>query len=450
MPINKYIYRGVVKAEAIQISPHEKKADIEAFVPRLKYTKFAGLNYYNDRDEPVARYPDSYFFSVNGYGGYLNDWVVNDGTGYRIISNKKFQEDFILIPGTERHAKHKGPVSPTGLLGGSMSDGIYPAMNLEDALGPEARNILQLWLNLEYLSGVNHFGGGTTTDWNNSDWPSPDKLIYQDAPEDAFRLRYVRFEDIVVKEIGEIDWQEEEVHDRVVDIAYERKYNVPAGSTQEVSYEFEFSEIRTREEATSVGLENELKLRLGGFNTPAGAENTAKVKLSVEEKYGKTHTFKQVFSDKTTITGPADFILRGERSRAQVTQVVKATPVFDYKIIIGQREGGPGKHYFREVTFNSKGEFQAFVQGLASNDVGVVYQYTALVTRDKLRTWEMAPIARQHRQPGAKVTNHHCPLVFNPPFDDQISQGVTFYDANTGERIDPFNYNPGGKANELE
>lgn len=321
-----------------------------------------------------------------------------------------------------------------------MTTGEFPAYNLEDALASEARSALQLWLNLEYLSGVSHFGGGATHDWVDSDWPIPTTVQYWDGK--GHGTRYVRLEEIYNVRTGKPDWESEEVHDRVVDVAYERRYNVPAGVTQEVEYDFTLGSIRTREHATSAGLENEIGLRLGGISHPAGATNNTTVKLAVEDKYGQTNTFEQRFADKTTITGPANLILRGERARSQVSQVVKSIPEFEYKVILGMREGGDGHEYYREVSFPSKGQFNAFIQGRASNDVGVVYQYTALVTRDKLRTWEMAPVARQHRQPEAVITPHHFPLIFTAPFDDQIEQGIAFYDAVTGEKVNPFDYHP--------
>ena len=321
----------------------------------------------------------------------------------------------------------------------------YPAYNLEDALASEARSAMQLWLNLEYTSGVSHFGGGTSKEWVKSDWPFPTTVQYWDG--EGHGTRYVRFESIYNVRTGAPEWETEEVHDRVIDIAYERKYNVPSGVSQEVSYDFTMTEVKTREQATSLGLENELKLRLGGISHPAGVENVAKVKASVEQKYGTTQTFAQRFADKTTIQGPANLILRGERARSQVSQVVKSVPEFEYKIIMGMREGGDGKEYYREVEFGSKAEFNAFIQGRAPNTVGVVYEHTALVTKDQLRTWEMAPVARKNRQPDATITNHHHPLVFNTAFDDQIEQGVIFYDADTGKRVNPFDYQPGKESN---
>ena len=330
-----------------------------------------------------------------------------------------------------------------------MSDVEFPSYNLEDALASEARSILQLWLNLEYLSGVSYFGGGSSRDWVSSDWPLPTNLVYMDG-DGNHGTRYVRLENIYNIRTGKPEWEDEEIHDRVIDTAYERRYNVPAGVTQEVEYDFTLGEVRTREKATSVGLENELKLRLGGFNTPAGAENTAKVKAAVEEKYGVTQTFQQRFADKTTIVGPANLILRGERARSQVSQVVKSVPEFEYKIFIGyitgSRVGGEDRRAWMEAEFGSKAQYNAFIQGRASNDVGVVYQYTSRVSKGDAGSWEMAPVARKNRQPNATVTPHHHPLVFNTAFDDQIEQGVVFYDAKTGERVNPFDYQPGGRS----
>lgn len=322
----------------------------------------------------------------------------------------------------------------------------FPAYNLEDALASEARSVLQLWLNLEYTSGVAHFGGGVSKDWAKSDWPLPTTVQYWDDNGHGpgqHGSRYVRFESIYNVRTGKPEWETEEIHDRVVDVAYERRYNVPAGVTQNVEYDFTMGSVRTREHATSAGLENEIGLRLGGISHPAGATNNTTVKLAVEDKYGQTQTFEQRFADKTTIQGPADLILRGERARSQVSQVVKSVPEFEYKIIMGLVQGIDDHRAYMEVEFPSKAQFNAFIQGRASNDVGVIYQYTSRVTKDQLRTWEMAPVARQNRQPDATVTNNHHALVFNTAFDDQIEQGIVFYDAQTGERVNPFDYKPG-------
>ena len=322
----------------------------------------------------------------------------------------------------------------------------FPAYNLEDALASEARSIAQLVLNLQYTSGNlagGFFGGGAANDWSRSDWPIATTVEYQ-SDLGGFRVRYVRLEDIYMLSTGEVEWAEEQIHDRVTDLMLERKYNPPAGSSVVADYSVKFGSIRTRENAASVGLENEIKLRLGGINTPAGAENVAKVQASVQRKYGETHTFEETISDSITIQGPADLILRGERSRSDASQVVKATPEFEYRIIMGMREGGDGHHYYREVEFESKAQFNAWVQGRASNDVGVVYQFTALVSKDQLRTWETAPTAREHRQPDAVVTTHRVPLVYSTAFDEKVSQGVEFYDAQTGKRVNPFDYSPGG------
>lgn len=323
--------------------------------------------------------------------------------------------------------------------------GEFPAYNLVDALASEARNAMQLFKNLEYTSGNGILGGGSAPAWARNEWPTADHVYYE---ADGYPVFYARLQGIYMARTGDVEWLEEEVHDRVVDVAYERVYNVPAGVRQEVEYDFTLGAVRTRESATSVGLENEIGVRLGGINTPAGATNNSTVKLAVEKKYGETHTFEQRFADKTIIEGPADLILRGERSRAQVSQVVKAVPEFEYKLILGMIEGGIGygqdHRYYREVAFDSKAQFNAFIQGRASDDVGVVYQYTALVTRDRLRTWPMASVAREHRQPDTVITPHHLPLTFTAPFDDQINQGVTFYDGRTGEKIDPATYKPDG------
>ena len=324
----------------------------------------------------------------------------------------------------------------------------FPAYNLEDALASEARNIAQLMLNLQYLSGnVAHsfFGGGAAGEWNNSDWPIATTVQYE-ADLGNFNLRYVRLEDIYMVKTGEIDWQEEQVHDRVTDLLLERKYNPPAGSKVDASYSVKFGSIRTREDATKLGLENEIGLRLGGINTPAGATNNTTVTAEATRKYGETHTFEETISDTVVIEGPADLILRGERSRSQASQIVKAVPEFEYKIIMGMRQGGDGHHYFMETEFASKAQFNAYIQGRASNDVGVVYQYTAEVTRDRLQTFPTAPTAREHRQPDAVIQTHHVPLVFTTAFDDQVSQGVIFYDAQTGQRVNPFDYSPAASS----
>lgn len=322
--------------------------------------------------------------------------------------------------------------------------GEFPAYNLQDALASEARSIAQLMLNLQYTSGnVAHgfFGGGAANEWSSSEWPIATTVEYF-SDLGGYNLRYVRLEDIYMVKTGEVEWQEEQVHDRVTDLLLERPYNPPAGATVVADYSVKFGSIRTRENAASLGLENEIGVRLGGINTPAGATNTATVKASVEQKYGETHTFEETISDSITIAGPADLILRGERSRSQVSQVVKATPEFEYKIIMGMRQGGDDHHYWMETKFDSKAQFNAYIQGRASDDVGVVYQYTARVTRDKLNSFVTAPTAREHRQPDAVVQTHHVPLVFSTSFDDQISQGVTFYDTQTGEKINPFDYSP--------
>ena len=300
-------------------------------------------------------------------------------------------------------------------------------------------------LNLQYTSGnVGHgfFGGGAAGEWTNSDWPVPTTVQYEQDLGN-FNLRYVRLEDIYMVRTGEVEWQEEQVHDRVTDLVLERKYNPPAGATVDASYSVKFGSIRTREDATKLGLENEIGVRLGGINTPAGATNNTTVTAEATRKYGETHTFEETISDTIAIAGPADLVLRGERSRSQVSQVVKATPEFEYKIIMGMRQGGPDHYYWMETQFASKAQFNAFIQGRASNDVGVVYQYTQRVTRDQLNSFQTAPTARQHRQPDAVVPTHHVPLVFSTAFDDQVSQGVTFYDAATGKRVNPFDYAPG-------
>ena len=329
-----------------------------------------------------------------------------------------------------------------------MTNGNWPAYNLVDALASEARSIAQLMLNLQYLSGnVAHgfFGGGAATDWTESDWPIATTVEYR-ADLGGYHLRYVRLEDIYMVRTGEIDWQDEQVHDRVTDLLLERPYNPPAGATVQADYSVKFGSIRTREDATKLGLENEIGVRLGGINTPAGATNNTTVTAEATRKYGETHTFEETIADSITIAGPADLILKGERSRSQVSQVVKAVPEFEYKIIMGMRQGGDGKHYFMETEFASKAQFNAYIQGRASDDVGVVSQFTERVTRDQLSKFPTAPTAREHRQPDAVVSTHHVPLVFATAFDDQVSQGVTFYDARTGERVNPFDYAPGKRS----
>ena len=452
MPAMTYRNERGETVRAIQVSPHEKVADLRAFCPGLRYYPDAGLVYPNDSDEPVALHPDRPFFHVGLQGGrvgYLNDWITkSQGGPWEILRDATFRLIWRPIPGTEEHADHKGPVAPTtDLLGGSMS-GEFPAYNLEDALASEARSIAQLILNLQYLSGNvggGFFGGGAANEWTRSDWPIATTVEYQ-SELGGFAMRYVRLEDIYMVKTGAVDWREEQVHDRVTDLLLERKYNPPAGSKVDASYSVKFGAVRTREEATKVGLENEITLRLGGINSPAGAVNNATISAEASKRYGETHTFEETISDTITIEGPADLILKGERSRSQVSQVVKAVPEFEYKIIVGMREGGDGKHYFREAEFESKAQFNAWIQGRASDDVGVVYQYTALVTKDQLRTWQTAPTARAHRQPDAVVSTHHVPLVFSTSFDDQVSQGVEFYDAQTGERVNPFDYSPGRGA----
>lgn len=325
--------------------------------------------------------------------------------------------------------------------------GEFPAYNLEDALASEARSIAQLALNLEYLSGgIGHhfFGGGASGEWTRSDWPIATTVEYQ-QDLGGFVLRYVRLEDIYMVRTGDIDWQEETVHDRVTDLVLKREYNPPAGAKVDASYSVKFGSVRTREDTTKLGLENEIGLRLGGINTPAGATNNTTVTAEATKKYGETSTFEETISDTIIIEGPADLVLRGERSRSRVSQIVKAVPEFEYKIIMGTRQGGDDHHYWMEATFDSKAQFNAWVQGRASNDVGVVKQYTARVTSDRLSTFETAPTARDHRQPDAVISTHHVPLVFTTAFDDQISQGVTFYDAQTNERVNPFDYAPGGR-----
>lgn len=332
----------------------------------------------------------------------------------------------------------------------------FPAYNLEDALASEARSIAQLMLNLAYMAQGDmpfslrppFFGGGASRPWSNSDWPTPNEVHYEDDLGN-FNLRYVHLKDIYMVKTGSIDWQEEQVHDRIVDRLLERKYNPPAGSKVTADYSVKFGAIRTREHAASLGLENEIGLRLGGINTPAGATNNTTVKAAVEDKYGQTSTFEETIADSITIEGPADLILRGERSRAQVSQVVKAVPDFEYRIVMGLRSGGPAHYYWQEAEFSSKAEFNAFIQGRASNDIGRVYQYTTRVSRSELREWALAPLARQLRQPDAVVSPHHVPLVYTTAFDDQIQQGVQWYDAATGERVDPFDYKP-GVANETQ
>lgn len=319
---------------------------------------------------------------------------------------------------------------------------IYPAMNLEDALRSEAKNALQLWLNLEYMAGhqILNIGGGSAPDWAKSDWPHPTEVYYEEW-DGAGPMRYVRLTNIKAKEITGIEWEREDVHDRVVDVAYEAHYNVPAGQEQDFEYDFEFDAITTREHATSLALEDALKERLGGISHPVGLENTSKVTAAVNDKYGQTNEYKQRFAEKSVLHGPIDVILRGQRARARVSQSTKCIPVFEYELYLGLRQGGPGHRYYQEVHFNSKQEFNEFIQGQGSNESGVMYQYTALVSKEQLKTVEYAPLARKHRQ-NASITNHRVPIVFSEPFDDQIQQGVIWVDRKTGEEIDPFNYHP--------
>ena len=325
-----------------------------------------------------------------------------------------------------------------------MATAEYPKMNLEDALRSEAKNIFQLWLNLEYLSGVAHLGGGVAPDWGYSDWPHPTEVFYRTV-DGVYPARYVRLTAIKSTEVSNIEWEREDVHDRVVDVKYEARYNVPAAQGQEFEYDFEFDAITTRSHATSLALEDALKERLGGISHPVGLENTSKVTAAVDDKYGTEQDYKERFANKSILHGPIDVILRGQRSRARVSQSTKCIPVFDYEIRLGKIEGGIGygqdHRYYTEVHFTGKDEFNDFIQGGGSNESGVVYQYTAEVTRDQLRTWEMAPLARQHRQQ-ASITNHRVPIIFSEPFDDEIQQGVLWIDAVTGEQIDPFNYHP--------
>lgn len=320
----------------------------------------------------------------------------------------------------------------------------YPAMNLVDALRGEAKNAMQLWLNLEYLSGIAHLGGGTAPDWGQSEWPHPTEVYYLTA-DGVYPAKYVRLKNIRATEVSGIEWDKEDVHDRVVDVAYERRYNVPPGQEQDAEYDFELDAITTRGHATSLALEDALKERLGGISHPVGLENTSKVTAAVNDTYGTENDYKQRFADKSILHGPIDVILRGQRARARVSQSTKCIPVFDYEIYLGKIEGGIGfgqdHRYYTEVHFGSKDEFNAFVQGRGSDELGVVYQYTAQVTRDQLRTWSMAPVAREHRQTDY-IRNHKTPIVFSEPFDDEIQQGVLWIDAKTGEQIDPFNYHP--------
>ena len=322
----------------------------------------------------------------------------------------------------------------------------YPAMNLEDALRSEAQNALQLWLNLEYLSGISHLGGGVAPDWGYSDWPHPTEVYYRSA-DGVYPARYVRITNIKSTEVTDIEWSKEDVHDRVTDVAYERRYNIPPEQAQEAEYDFELDAITTRSHATSLALEDALKERLGGISHPVGLENTSKVTAAVHDTYGTEIDYKQRFADKSILHGPIDTILRGYRSRARVSQSTKCIPVFDYELRLGKIEGGIGYNnedhrYYTEVHFGSKDEFNAFIQGRGSDEAGEVYQYTAQVTRDQLKTWDMATIARKHRQ-NASITNHRVPIIFSEPFDDQVEQGVLWLDARTGEQIDPFNYHPG-------
>ena len=323
----------------------------------------------------------------------------------------------------------------------------YPAMNLEDALRSEALSALQLWLNLEYMSGQNHLGGGAAPPgWGYSDWPHPIEVYYATSNDDNTDIRYVRMTNIRAKRITDIDWEEEDVHDRVIDVVYERAYNVPPGQEQDAEYDFEFDAITTRSRATTLALENALKERLGGTAHPVGLENTTTVKAAVENKYGTENDYKQRFTDKSVIKGPIDVILRGQRSRARVSQATRCIPEFEYDLYIGYRQGGISPtglnhHYYNEVHFTSKDEFNAFIQGRGSDEAGVVYQFTTLVGPDQLRKFPMAEASRNHRQ-NASISNHKVPIIFSEPFDDQVQQGVLWIDRRTNEEIDPFNYHP--------
>lgn len=324
----------------------------------------------------------------------------------------------------------------------------FPQFNLLDVLASEAKSALQLWLNLEYLSGHSYFGGGAAPEWFTKQWPIPTTVYYEEWDGNG-SARYVRMENIRMSRAGDIEWADETVHDRVVDVAYERRYNVPAGAKQTATYSYKLGGIRTREEGASLSLENEIKLRLGGTTSPAGAENRAVVKASVEQKYGVTQSFEETFADATELTGPIDVILRGQRSRALVSQVTKSVPIFEYDLYIGKRSGGIAPtgydaRYWIESHFGSKSEFNAFIQGRTSDDVGVVYQYTTRVGKEQLRTWNMAEQARNHRQVDTVITNQNHALIFSSDFDDNIQQGTVFFDAKTNEQIDPHNYHPGG------
>ena len=408
--INRYRDKDGNIVRAIQVHPSEKSEDLKAF--GIRYTRWAGLVYKPDSDEPTALHPKKLYFSVptnsiRGCAGYLYDWVTkNDHHVPYVYTDRQFKAKYTKIPHTTEHARHKGPVAPTtGLLGGATAG---DSMNLAQALYPEAQRIIQLLINRN-----NPFLRGWTTDGWTIEFPDDMTALYTQTA--GKQTRFLRFDNIHAVDDGFRFDNAEKVGSSYDESANLDILHIPTGVHFKHTYTHTFKAVDSELDIAKEEWQTQVGGRIGAaFDGPAGANFQQQFTKAYENHFGKETSTEVTKSYTLEFDGPRNLSVDAVSSRQKYRRNIKDAAYYDYRITLGYIVENPLK---REVAFADKGEFLDVMKGRAALDKAIYNR----------RTW--VPLYNgENSQPNAAIDNVDAGGTIQPSFIDAYKQEIEVTD----------------------
>ena len=216
---------------------------------------------------------------------------------------------------------------------------------------------------------------------------------------------------IQITDLSQMDWG----HPVVVETDIKEQYNdtirVDAGAEFDSTVSHTFSKTKTLEEAFKVGLELELKTKVGyapAYETGGvhgDVEFNVKATAEYGKRWGENETTTDTVSRHAVIKGPFIGSYQAIRSVDKMSRTIKTKPLFEF--IIEVWDGSNKLH-----VWNTFAELLQVLRGEAPTDRALGKEF-----------WEKPISSAEYRS----INNYHPPeqeIEFNALYDNVVSQKI--------------------------